>query len=96
MRDRRPVITSADDHGTVESEKRSDWRELARADEPQRLDWRISVACREDLTKGALIGGGVADGAVSVVDITWHGSEVLTVTYRSADGHRPRAGAAAS
>ncbi len=32
------------------------------------------------------MGGVVADGAVNVVDVTWHGSEVLTLTYRSADG----------
>ena len=44
------------------------------------------IARLEDLTKGALVGGVIADGAVHVVDVTWHGSEVLTLTYRSADG----------
>jgi hypothetical protein len=28
----------------------------------------------------------VADRSVTVVDVTWHGSEVLTLTYRTADG----------
>jgi hypothetical protein len=28
----------------------------------------------------------LADNAVTVVDVTWHGSEVLTLTYRTAEG----------
>jgi SNF2 family DNA or RNA helicase len=38
------------------------------------------------LTKGALVSGVVADAMVTVVDVTMHGSDVLTLTYRSADG----------
>ncbi len=47
---------------------------------------RPPIARLDDLTKGALVNGVVADHAVTVVDVTWHGSEVLTLTYRSADG----------
>jgi SNF2 family DNA or RNA helicase len=47
---------------------------------------RTAIARLDELTKGALIGGVVADRAVTVVDVTWHGSEVLTLTYRTADG----------
>ncbi len=44
------------------------------------------IARLEDLTKGALIAGVTPDQAVTVVDVSWHGSEVLTLTYRTADG----------
>src|SRR5260370_16015239 len=44
------------------------------------------IARLEELTKGALVSGVVADATVTVVDITMHGSEVLTLTYRTADG----------
>jgi hypothetical protein len=47
---------------------------------------RPPIARLEDLTKGALVSGILADHAVTVVDVTWHGSEVLTLTYRTADG----------
>ena len=40
----------------------------------------------EGLSKGALVSGVVADALVTVVDVSWHGSEVLTLTYRTADG----------
>jgi len=58
------------------------------------LRWRAArergrgpeIAHLEELTKGALVGGVVADRAVTVVDVTWHGSEVVTLTYRTADG----------
>ena len=35
----------------------------------------------EDLTKGALVRGVLADRAVKVVDIVWHGSSAITLTY---------------
>jgi len=44
------------------------------------------IARLEQLTKGALVSGVVADTIVTVVDITMHGSDVLTLTYRTADG----------
>jgi SNF2 family DNA or RNA helicase len=44
------------------------------------------IARLEELTKGALVSGILADHAVTVIDVTWHGSEVLTLTYRTADG----------
>ena len=47
---------------------------------------RPPIARLDDLTKGALVTGVVADHAVTVVDVSWHGSEVLTLTYRTADG----------
>ncbi|MGO9207851.1 MAG: helicase-related protein [Candidatus Limnocylindrales bacterium] len=44
------------------------------------------MAHLEDLTAGALVGGVVPDAAVTVVNLAWHGSEVVTLTYRAADG----------
>jgi superfamily II DNA or RNA helicase len=38
------------------------------------------------LTSGALVAGVVPDAQVTVVNIAWHGSEVVTLTYRAADG----------
>lgn len=38
------------------------------------------------MTKGALIAGVTPDHAITVVDVSWHGSQVLTLTYRTADG----------
>jgi hypothetical protein len=35
----------------------------------------------EELTKGALVRGVLADRAVKVVDIAWHGSSAVTLTY---------------
>jgi SNF2 family DNA or RNA helicase len=35
----------------------------------------------EELTKGALVRGILADRAVKVVDIAWHGSSAITLTY---------------
>jgi superfamily II DNA or RNA helicase len=35
----------------------------------------------EELTKGALVRGVLADRAVKVVDIVWHGSSAITLTY---------------
>jgi SNF2 family DNA or RNA helicase len=35
----------------------------------------------EDLTKGALVRGVLADRAVRVVDVAWHGSNAITLTY---------------
>jgi superfamily II DNA or RNA helicase len=39
------------------------------------------MARLEDLTKGALVRGILADRAVKVVDINWHGSSAVTLTY---------------
>jgi hypothetical protein len=39
------------------------------------------MARLEDLTKGALVRGVLGDRVVKVVDITWHGSSALTLTY---------------
>lgn len=47
---------------------------------------RKSVAELEDLTPGALVGGVVGTEPVSVVQVEWHGTEVLTLTYRNAAG----------
>jgi len=44
------------------------------------------IARLEELTKGALVSGVVADRTVTVIDVAWHGSEVVTLTYRTADG----------
>jgi superfamily II DNA or RNA helicase len=39
------------------------------------------VARLEDLTKGALVRGVLADRAVKVVDVAWHGTSAITLTY---------------
>ena len=44
------------------------------------------IARLEDLTSGALVAGVVPDAHVTVVNVAWHGSAVVTLTYRVADG----------
>jgi SNF2 family DNA or RNA helicase len=44
------------------------------------------VARLEDLTKGAAVSGVRRDQAVTVVDVQWHGSNAVTLTYRDAAG----------
>jgi SNF2 family DNA or RNA helicase len=39
------------------------------------------MARLEELTKGALVRGVLADGTVKVVDVAWHGSSAVTLTY---------------
>ncbi len=39
------------------------------------------MALLEDLTKGALVRGVLGDRLVRVVDVVWHGSSALTLTY---------------
>ena len=46
----------------------------------------VPIATLEQLTAGAGIRGVIADAAVIVVKIVWHGSDVVTLSYRSADG----------
>lgn len=40
----------------------------------------------EDLTPGARVTGVVSDGPVTVIAMVWHGSNSLTLTYRTASG----------
>jgi len=40
----------------------------------------------EDLTRGALVKGILPDRLVTIVDIKWHGSDVIEVTYKDASG----------
>jgi hypothetical protein len=40
-----------------------------------------AVTRLEDLTKGALVRGGLGDRAVRVVPVAWHGSNAVTLTY---------------
>lgn len=44
------------------------------------------MARLEDLTRGASVKGVVPDGAVTVVDVKWHGSSVVELTYKDAAG----------
>ena len=44
------------------------------------------MARLEDLTKGAAVRGVLPDGVVSVVDVKWHGSSVVELTYKDAAG----------
>src|SRR5260370_40906732 len=39
------------------------------------------MARLEDLTKGALVRGVLADRGVKVVDVDWHGSNAITLTF---------------
>ena len=39
------------------------------------------MARLEDLTKGALVRGVLGDRVVKVVDVAWHGSSAVTLTY---------------
>ena len=44
------------------------------------------VAKLEELTRGASVKGILSDGLVTVVDITWHGTSVVELTYKDAGG----------
>ena len=44
------------------------------------------VARLEELTKGAAVKGVLPDQTVTVVDVQWHGSAVVELTYRDAAG----------
>jgi superfamily II DNA or RNA helicase len=46
----------------------------------------VEIARLEDLASGAVISGVLPDTQVTVVNVAWHGSEVVTLTYRMADG----------
>src|SRR5207249_3145931 len=47
---------------------------------------RHHMARLEDLTRGAAVKGVLPDGLVTVVDVKWHGSTVVELTYRDAAG----------
>ena len=40
----------------------------------------------EDLTKGATIAGVLPNQVITVIDTQWHGSDVVTLTYRDTNG----------
>ncbi|MFM8442183.1 MAG: hypothetical protein ACKN9W_02440, partial [Methylococcus sp.] len=40
----------------------------------------------EDLQPDAIVRGILPDAAVTVVNVTWHGSDALTLIYRGPDG----------
>jgi len=44
------------------------------------------MARLEDLTRGASVSGVLPDGPVTVVDVRWHGSSVIELTYKDARG----------
>jgi superfamily II DNA or RNA helicase len=44
------------------------------------------LARLEDLTRGASVKGILPDGLVTVVDVKWHGSSVVELTYKDASG----------
>jgi len=44
------------------------------------------VASLEDLTRGASVKGVLPEGVVTVVDVRWHGSNVVELTYKDATG----------
>jgi len=45
------------------------------------------MATLEDLTRGTTVKGILPDQTVTVIDATWHGSEVVELTYKDASGH---------
>jgi superfamily II DNA or RNA helicase len=45
------------------------------------------MARLEDVTRGAQVKGILPDGLVTVVDVQWHGSAVIEVTYKDVAGH---------
>ncbi|MDP8927033.1 MAG: DEAD/DEAH box helicase, partial [Actinomycetota bacterium] len=47
------------------------------------------MARLEDLTKGALVRGVLADHAVKVVDVAWHGSNAVTLTFTDDSTGKP-------
>jgi hypothetical protein len=47
------------------------------------------MARLEDLTKGALVRSVLAERAVRVVDVDWHGSNAVTLTYTDDSTGRP-------
>ncbi len=47
------------------------------------------MARLEDLTKGALVRGVLAERAVKVVDVDWHGSSAVTLTYTDDSTGKP-------
>jgi len=44
------------------------------------------MARLEDLRRGALVKGVLPGGPVTVVDVKWHGSTVIELTYKDAGG----------
>ena len=50
------------------------------------LERRTYLAKLEELTKGAQVKGIIPGGLVSVVDIKWHGSDVVELTYKDQSG----------
>ena len=40
----------------------------------------------EDLTKGATVTGVLPNQQITVIDVQWHGSDVVTLTYRDTNG----------
>src|SRR5436190_8101007 len=47
------------------------------------------MARLEDLTKGALARGVLADRAVKVVDVEWHGANAITLTFTDESTGKP-------
>jgi len=50
------------------------------------VERREKMAKLEELKKGALVKGIRPDGAVSVVDVNWHGSDVVELFYKEPSG----------
>ena len=44
------------------------------------------MARLEDLTRGASVKGILPDSLITVVDVKWHGSAVVELTYKDASG----------
>jgi|GEM_PF-2805306 len=47
------------------------------------------MARLEDLTKGPLVRGVLPDRAIKVVDVVWHGSSAVTLTYTDESTGKP-------
>jgi hypothetical protein len=44
------------------------------------------MARLEDITRGASVKGVLPDGLVTIVDVKWHGSDVVELIYRDTAG----------
>lgn len=44
------------------------------------------MARLEEIVRGATVKGILPDGLVTIIDIAWHGSTAVTVTYKDASG----------
>ena len=78
-----PIASTLDAKGNV--------REVKRLDENAGPVIKTGAMARlEDITRGACVRGILPDALVNVVDVTWHGSDVLELVYKDSGGQPTR------